>query len=128
MTRSRFRSLGVAAARAADEKKAEDVVLRRVAAFFPLCEYVLVASVNSHAQMEAVQEKIRLALKSEGMYVIHRDGPQSDLWRILDYGGLIVHVMHPKARDFYSIDKLFREGRRVSWTDKAGAPRKRKRR
>ena len=111
----RFRELAILAARAADEKKAEAVVVRSVARFTPLAEYLVVASVTSQAQMEAVQEKIRLELKDHGAMMVHRDGSSSELWRILDYGGLLVHLMHPKAREFYSIEKLFHEGRRVRW-------------
>jgi ribosome-associated protein len=113
----RFRDLAVLAARAADDKKAEDVVLRAIERISPLAEYLLVASVTSQAQMEAVQTKISHDLKDQGATMVHRDGNSSDLWRILDYGGLLIHLMHPKARDFYSIDKLFHEARRVHWQE-----------
>jgi ribosome-associated protein len=111
----RFRELAILAARAADDKKAEDIVVRSIASISLLAEYLLVASVNNPAQMEAVADKIRHDLKDHDAVLVHRDGSSSELWRILDYGGLLIHLMHPKARDFYSIDKLFHEARRVGW-------------
>jgi ribosome-associated protein len=111
----RFRELAIMAARAADDKKAEDVVVRSVAAKTTLAEYLVVASVSSHPQMEAVADQIRHDLKDHGALLVHRDGSSSELWRILDYGGLLIHIMHPKAREFYSIDKLFHDARRVPW-------------
>lgn len=120
----RFRSLAVLAARCADDKLAAQIVLRRIGEASPLADYFLVASVESRAQMEAVQEHIRLTLKAEGYAMVHRDGPNSDLWRIMDYGGLLVHIMSPQTREFYSIDKLFHEGKKVPWEPrtKAAAP------
>jgi ribosome-associated protein len=117
----RFRTLAILAARTADEKKAEDVVVRSIAPISPLAEFLVVASVTSRAQMEAVQEHIRLKLKDLGAEPVHRDGGASELWRIMDYGGLLVHLMHPKARDFYSIDKLFHEARRIRWQPDHGS-------
>ena len=113
----RFRELAILAARACDDKKAEDIVLRSIASVSPLAEYLLVASVGSQPQMEAVQDAIKHSLQEHGSVMVHRDGGRSDLWRILDYGGLLIHLMHPKAREFYSIDKLFHDARRIHWQD-----------
>jgi len=83
-----FRARGILAARAADEKKADQIVLRQVGDISPLTDFMLVASVGSRPQMESVQEWIKLTLKAEGLIMSHRDGSKSDLWRVLDYGGL----------------------------------------
>jgi ribosome-associated protein len=127
---SPFRSLGILAARLADGKKATDINLRHVGEMSPLADYVMLATVESRAQMEAVQESIRLDFKELEYHMIHRDGLDSDHWRVLDYGGLLIHLMQPKARDFYALDKLFNEGRRVPWEPRespapAEAPAKR---
>lgn len=112
---SRFRSLAVLAARAADDKKAESVSLFKVKTSNSLTDYVLVANAGSPAQLEAVEEKVTQVLESGGFELLHREGSHSGLWRVLDYGGLMVHLMHPEARLFYALDKLYVGAFKVRW-------------
>jgi len=114
-----FKKLAVKAARAADDKKAEEIVLLHVRPVSGVADYVLIASVNSRPQLEAVEDHVKKELKDEGALALHRDGRLSDRWRVLDYGGLLVHVMHPEARDFYRIESVFDGAKKVKW-EKAG--------
>ena len=118
-----FRDLGVAAARAADDKKGTEIVLLHTKLVSPLADYVLIVGATSPPHIRALEEHIRFTLKTGGTYAQHRDGRESDLWRVLDYGGLLVHLMHPKAREFYAIDRLFHEARSVEWNPNP-APKK----
>ena len=112
---ARFRRLAVTAARAADDKKGEDIVLLHIRPVSELADYLLIVGVASPNHLSAIEESVRLALKAEGLHAEHRDGRLSDQWRVLDYGGLLVHMMHPRAREFYSIEKIFRGARAVDW-------------
>lgn len=114
-----FKKLAVKAARAADDKKAEEITLLHVRPVSGVADYVLIASVNSRPQLEAVEDHVKKELKDEGALALHRDGRLSDRWRVLDYGGLLVHVMHPEARDFYRIESVFDGAKKVKW-EKAG--------
>lgn len=114
----RFKSIAVAAARAADDKKGSDITLLHVRPVTSVADYLLLVSITSPAHMKAVQANIETVLKSAGTYAHHRDGRDSDLWRVLDYGGLMVHVVHPRAREFYQLDRLFRDAKSVAWSMK----------
>lgn len=115
-----FKEIGLAAARAADEKKGEDIAFLHIKPVSPIADYLLLVGVTSPAHMDAVEDHIRRTLKKAGAYALHRDGRQSELWRVLDYGGLLVHLMHPEARAFYAFDKLFHGARRIAFEEPRG--------
>jgi len=116
-----FKALAMAAARAADDKKGEAITLFHTGPVSTLSDYTLLVSILSRPHMEAVEEIISRALKAGGNIAIHRDGRGSDRWRVLDYGGLIVHLLHPEAREFYALDRVLDEARKIRWQ----APQKR---
>jgi len=111
----KFKRLAVIAAQAADEKKGENIVLLHIRPVSELAEYLLLVGITSPNHMHAVEENIRMALKAEGLDIEHRDGRLSDQWRVLDYGGLLVHIMHPRAREFYALEKIFHGAHEVLW-------------
>jgi ribosome-associated protein len=110
-----FKNLAVAAARAADDKKGDAITLLHIKPVSPLADYMLLINVTSPPHMRAVEEHIRKTLKTGGSFAQHRDGRASDLWRVLDYGGLLIHITHPQAREFYALDRLYHDAKPVSW-------------
>lgn len=114
MARS-FKTLGVALARAASDKKAEAVVLINVAKTSPIADYILIVTASSRPHLEAIEHELAQAAKAEGHAVVHRARPKSDLWRILDFGGLLVHVMTAESRQFYALEKLYADARAIEW-------------
>jgi len=115
--RSPAKSLALAAARVAAERKGEDIVLLNVARLSSLADYLLIVSATSPAHLEALEEKIEQAFKARGVYALHHDGRRSDAWRVLDYGGLMIHLMRPEAREFYGIERVFRGARSLRLKD-----------
>ena len=110
-----FRELAIAAARAADDKKAEEILLVDVRTTSILADFVLLVSVTSPAHLEAVQNAIEDMLAPSGVELCHRDGSHSAQWRVLDYGGILVHLMQSEARDFYALDKLYHDAPKQRW-------------
>ena len=89
--RPRFKQLAIAAARLADSKKAEEVAVYDMDGRSALADFVVVATVDNPAQLDAVDEEISRNLKQEGLFALYRDGMRSKNWKVLDYGGIIVH-------------------------------------
>ncbi len=110
----RFKTLAVSAARAADDKKGEDIALRHLRPA-SLTQYLLLVTAGSTAQLEALEEHIQETLEEKGLWAVHHDGGRSDHWRVLDYGGLLVHLMRPEARSFYGLDRLYHDARAIDW-------------
>lgn len=113
------------AAQAADEKMGEEITVLDVSKESSLADYFLFITGTSHVHIRAMEDAIRDALKESGASLTRTDGQRGHLWRVLDYGAMIVHIMDAKTREFYSIEKLWEKGRPVSWSAKkaAKAPR-----
>ena len=114
----RFRNIAVSAARLADAKKAEAVLVYDMAGRSELADYIVVITVDNPAQMDAVDDEITINLKKEGVYAIYRDGMKSKNWKVLDYGGIIIHIFEKQAREFYSFDNVYAGYKIIKWEEK----------
>lgn len=125
LKKTEFKKYAVLAARAADDKKAERIKLFFIGDDSALADFVLIASVDSPPQMEAVEDAISRKLKDAGFLKLHKDGTESAAWRVLDYGGFLVHLMTPELREFYGIDRIYHFGKETNWAaPKPGSKRK----
>jgi ribosome-associated protein len=113
-----YRKLAQAAARAADDKKADDVMILDIRRETDVADYVVIAGVTSSAQMKAVRASVTEALEEQGVYPIHQEGQSTGRWVALDYGGVVVHVLLPGARQFYRLESLWEKAKPVEWNSK----------
>lgn len=117
--RLKFRKLAAAAARLADSKKASGIKIYDIAEKSDAAYFALIATVESQPQMRAVEDEVSVGLKrAEGVHALHRDGLLSRTWKVMDYGGLIVHIFEPAARAFYALDRLYEGCGQVDWEAK----------
>lgn len=110
-----FKTVAVAAARAMNENKAAHILLLDVRKTSPLSDYLIIATALSRPHLESLEDKLAEALEKAGLRVHHRNRPQSDLWRVLDFGGLIVHLMVEEARELYALERLHDGAKEVAW-------------
>jgi ribosome-associated protein len=98
----------------ASEKKAFDIVaidLREIASF---TEFFVIASGANQRQVQAISDEIGEQLKKQlNQRVIRIEGYNSGEWILLDYGDFIVHIFEKKAREFYDLERLWRDAKRV---------------
>jgi len=95
------------AIQAAQDKKAENIVVLdlRVAASFT--EYFLLLTGLNSRQTAALAEAIERDLKAQNLRPIGTEGASRGEWILMDYGWFIVHVFSPAARDYYALEKLW---------------------
>ena len=110
-----FSALAPLVAQTADQKKGEDILLFDVHHTSSVTDYLLLVSVTSPAHLEAMDTAIKNVMNSTGVTLLHRDGSDSGHWRVLDYGGIMIHLMLPEAREFYALEKLFHDAPRRHW-------------
>jgi ribosome-associated protein len=110
-----FKAVAVVAARVADERKAENITLLDVRKTSPLTDYLVVATALSRPHIESLEERIAEALEAEGLNVHHRSRPKTDGWRVLDFGGVMIHLMSAEARELYSLERLHDGAKEVAW-------------
>ena len=115
------------AAQAADEKLGEDIVALDVRGQSSVTDTFVFVSGTSHIHVRALEDAVRESLAEAGAELRRTDGQRGHHWRALDYGSLIVHIMDTATREFYSIERLWDEAKRISLSGAApAAPRPRK--
>lgn len=99
--------LANAIAKAADDKKARDIVLMNMAELTPATDYFVICSANSTTQVRAIADNIEEQLREKGEEFMHREGYREAEWVLLDYGDCVAHIFLQDSREFYSLESLW---------------------
>jgi ribosome-associated protein len=112
--------LALTAAQAAADKKADDIVILDVTEQLVLTDAFLLASAPNERQVLAIVDAIeeRLLNLAEKAKPMRREGERTGRWVLLDYVDLVVHVQHREEREFYSLDRLWKDCPRVPFVDR----------
>lgn len=116
----------LAAIDAASDKKALDVVvldLREIASF---TDYFVIVSGANERQVQAIADEVYEKLKKAGSAAARMEGYKTAEWVLLDFGDFVVHVFEQKARQFYDLERLWREAKRIAISDDGDASSLRK--
>ena len=97
------------AAKAASDKLGENLLALDVSVPFALAEVFLICSAKNDRQVLAIAEAIEDELRSSGCKLRFAEGREAARWILLDFGDLVVHVMHESEREFYSLERLWRD-------------------
>ena len=97
------------------EKKAEDLSVLELRELSSFTDYFLIMHGNSIRQNSAIAEGLESELKKMGIRPLSVEGRNSADWILLDYGHFIVHIFSPKAREYYSLEKLWGDAPRLSF-------------
>lgn len=107
----------------AQEKKAIEVVvldLRDIASF---TEFFVIASGANQRQVQAIADEAREQLKKQlGSRLVRIEGYNSGEWVLLDFGDFIFHVFDKDAREFYDLERLWRDAGVVTVPNDLGLP------
>jgi len=99
---------------AASDKKAEDIVLLDMRGVSDFTDFFLICSANSEPQLKAIASSIREKAREEcGSRTISADGFPVSQWIVADFGGLICHVFLDSKRDFYDLEGLWSDAKRI---------------
>ena len=93
----------------AADKKASDIVLLDVRKQTTMSDYFVICSGASDRQLNAIADGIVGGTREEGFPPLSREGDASSHWVLVDFGGVIVHIMSGPERDFYQLEKLWAE-------------------
>ena len=102
------------ALKCASEKKASDLIvldLREIASF---AEFFIIATGLNQRQVQAICDEITEQLKKQlNARAVRVEGYNTGEWVLIDYGDFVVHVFDKDARDFYDLERLWRDARRA---------------
>jgi ribosome-associated protein len=97
------------AARAASDKLAKDLIAFDVSEQLAITDAFLLASGSNDRQVRAIVDEIEARLRDIGAKPVQREGEREGRWVLLDYGEIVVHVQHEEERQFYALERLWRD-------------------
>jgi ribosome-associated protein len=108
-------NLAVTIAQAGAERKADDILLLRVADVSYLADYFVIMTGYSRVQVRAIAEAIEAKVESDWQRrPLRTEGKADSSWVLLDYGEVIVHIMMPTEREFYNLEAFWVHAERIS--------------
>lgn len=92
---------------ALDAKKAHGIKLLHVEDRTVITDYFVVCTGTSRTQVKALGDEADYRLEKHGVECLRTEGYDTGIWLLKDYGGVILHVFNPQAREFYNLEKLY---------------------
>ena len=115
------KDMAIIAARAADEKKATDIVVQNVGDLISVTEYFVIVTASNNRQVGAIIDEIEEQERVQaGMKPLHREETRDGSWELLDYGSVVVHVFQHETREFYRLESLWNDAPVMDLVTEAG--------
>ena len=112
------KEMAILAAKALDSKKGAEIKVMEVTELTSLADYFVICSGSSTTQINALCDVVEEKLEVEGgEKPLHREGHRGGTWVLLDYGCIVVHVFNNEAREFYSLERLWNDGKSVDLSE-----------
>lgn len=97
------------AARAASDKLGENIVAFDVSEQLAITDAFLLVSGTNDRQVRAIVESVEDTMRESGAKPVRREGHREGRWVLLDFADVVVHVMHVEEREFYALERLWRD-------------------
>lgn len=95
------------AAKASDDKRAEDIMALDMTELSSMADYILIAQGNSEKQVQAIANEIKDKASKQGITIERMEGLSAARWILVDLGDVVVHVFHHEDRAYYNLEKLW---------------------
>ena len=100
--------------RALEDKKAKDVKILKTAEHTVLADYFVICNGSSSTHIKALVDEVDKQLSEAGEPPIRREGLRSDIWVLMDFCSVIVHIFTDEARKFYDLERLWSDAEAVA--------------
>jgi ribosome-associated protein len=109
------RDVAVAAARAAADKQAAEIVVLDVHETIVITDYFVICTAGTQRQIRTVIDAVEDSLRGLGVKPVRREGEPEAGWWLLDYVDVVVHVFGTEERAYYDLERLWSDAPRVTW-------------
>lgn len=113
MSEDKYKRIAELAAEAADDKKAFDIEILNVEGLTIIADYFVLCSGNTDKQVQAIARAIEDKLDEDGVYPKQIAGKENGHWILMDYADVIVHVFHKREREYYELDRLWADAKKI---------------
>lgn len=103
-------------ARVAADHKGRDITILDMRKITPLYDFFVIITGNSRRQIHTLAEEIDAALRAVGDRRLGIEGYEASKWVVQDYGDIVIHVFDAETRAYYSLEDLWADADRVSWS------------
>ena len=107
------KEMAIIAAKALDAKKGKDIKVLKIDQVTTLADYFVICTGGSNTQINALCDEVEKQLTAAGEEPLHREGYRGGTWVLLDYNCIAVHVFSAEAREFYSLEHVWADGKEI---------------
>jgi ribosome-associated protein len=101
------------AVKAADDKKAENIVVLNMQGISLIADYFVICHGNSDKQVQAIAREVKEKTEEKGLFVKRMEGFDEARWILIDLGEVIVHIFHRDERSYYNLERLWGDAPQV---------------
>lgn len=109
--------LAMVAAQAAADKLATDVTVLDVADRLAITDTFVLTSAPTERQVSSIVDEIELRMREAGVKPVRREGEREGRWVLLDFGDVVVHVQHAEEREYYALERLWKDCPQLPFVD-----------
>lgn len=97
-----------------EEKKGKDIQVLDISDLSSLAECFVLASGTSTIQVKSIADFVEEKAEGCDLHLRRKEGHQNGRWILLDYNNVIVHIFHEEEREFYKLERLWRDAKNVN--------------
>ena len=109
------KKLAITIARLADEKQAGNILVLDVAQAIQVADYFVVCDGQNRRHLNVIAQHVATTLKKDGFFRMGGSPLNDESWVLLDFGPVVLHCFSTKARNFYDIENLWGDCKRIRW-------------
>lgn len=98
---------------ALDDAKARDISVLDMRKISDFTDYMVIATGSSNRHVQSTADRVVDTMRAHGVRTVGVEGGKIGDWVLIDFGDVVVHVMREEIRDFYNLEKLWSDARRV---------------
>ena len=117
MANETSKKMALAAIDAMQDKKAENIQIIEISEISPLADYFLIANGTNRNQVQAIADNVEELLGRLGYERRPVEGYDSANWILLDYKDIIIHIFDQESRNYYDLERIWRDGKVVTEED-----------
>lgn len=98
-----------------DDKRGKDITILNLQGISIITDFFMIASGNSTTQIKAIADHLLEKLPELGVPVLRKEGLPEAQWVLIDCGDIVIHLMTPETREFYSLERLWGDAQEVTF-------------